>query len=128
MTAPTDYAALLTLANTVATTYEPNKVTTAHLVTFAVLHAGTATPTAWARRVDGNNRRRTTVHRIVCVGNTSTAARRLANAMTDAIDGTPHDRAPWLVVYVSEPLEDRGDGSNVTWSSTVEIHHHTSRS
>lgn len=127
MSASDDYAALLALASTVVPTYKPKKAP-ADAVELAILYGDGGTPTAFQRRIDGHNRRRTTTHRLVCCSNTEAGARTIARLMADAIDGTPHDRSPWLVTYVSRPIEDTRDQSRIGWSSTVEITHHTSRS
>ena len=123
MTASSDRDALLELAREVAPTYRPNRVDEDHPPTFAVLYPGGDQVTE--RMLDGRSFRRRTVHRLMCVGATEDGSRTLASAMVDAIDGTPHDDSPWLVLLVSDPLEDRTDPSDVAWTTTVEIHHHT---
>lgn len=122
-----DTVALLALCNTIKPTYEPGRAPDG-VTALAILHGGTATPSLYGRRIDGRNRRRSTVHHLVCVGNTRAGAANLARLMADAIDGTVHDQSPWLVLHVSSPIPDRTDQSAASWSSTVEVHHHTRRS
>ena len=125
MTAASDTAALQALAGTVVTTYLPGKVPGAVAGAYAVLYGGAATPEG--RALDGTTPHRVTVHRLTGVSNNATGARILAAALVDAIDGQTHGASPWLVVAVSDPLEDRDDPSAYRWSCTAEIHHHTHR-
>ena len=123
--ASTDTAALQALAAAVVTTYLPGKVPASPAAAYAVLYGGTASPQG--RALDGTTPARLTIHRLMAVSNNSAGARILTAALVDAIDGHTHDASPWLVVAVSDPLEDKGDPSAYRWTCTVEIHHHTHR-
>lgn len=123
MTASGDTAALLALAETVVGAYLPGKVPASPGGAYAVLHGGSATPTG--RALDGQAPHRLTVHRLMAVSNNHAGANKLAATLVDTIDGATQDGSPWLVVAVSDPIEDRDDPSDVRWSCTVEIHHHT---
>lgn len=125
MSASDDYAALLALASTVVPTYKPKKAP-ADAVELAILYGDGGTPVD--RMLCATTDDRLTVHRLVCCSNTEQGARTIARLVVDAIDGQPHDMSPWLVEHVSSPIEDTRDQSRVGWSSTVEIHHYTSRS
>ena len=127
MTTLTDPDALLALARQVAPTWLPRQVPALPPATFAVLYTSPAD--VWDRMLSANSPDRRTVHRLVCIGTTQMAARKLADAMVDGIDGVPFEESAWIVLdRPSDPIEDRTDPSAPSWSSTVEIHHYTRRS
>ena len=89
------------------------------------LYGSPGTPTA--RRVDGQAYRAAQTWQAVCSNNTAAGARRIAQLVIDAADGTRLDGSLLSVSFVGPLLEDRDDPSEFRWSVTVEIRHHTSR-
>lgn len=89
------------------------------------LYGPPGTPTA--RRVDGQAYRATQTWQAVCSNNTAAGARRIAQLVIDAVDGTRLDGTLLAVPFVGPLIEDRDDPSEYRWSCTVEIRHHTTR-
>lgn len=125
MSTATATDALLTLSATVCKTYE-GEAPTGTPAPYAVLHGGVGLPEG--RMLDALTPHRDMPHRLIAVSNNKRGCRILANRLTDTIDGAHHDGATWEVRYVSDPLRDTQDGSTDWWTSTLEIHHHTTRS
>lgn len=111
---------LATLAGAVCPTFPAGKVPTGQPVPYAILHPTPGTPTG--RGLTGTTPFRIEVTRLITVSNTSAGSRTLTDRMVDAVDGPD-----WMVVAVSSPIDDRTDPSDIRWTCTVEIHHHTIR-
>lgn len=109
---------LITAAASVCPTYLPGKTPATQLPPYAILHAGSGVPTD--RMLDGRTPWRTSRHRLIAVSTVADGARRLADALTNAIDGPT-----WQVDFISDPLRNDTDPSDPRWTSTLEILHHT---
>lgn len=118
--------ALRALAARVAPCHLANKVPTMQPVPYSVLHPSPGVPID--RALCGTSIDREAVHRLIAVSDKPHTVLRLANLLTDAIDGEGHAGGMFFVEFVSPPLEDDQDPAGVRWSCTLEIRHHQYRS
>lgn len=118
--------ALRALAAWVAPCHLAGLVPTAQTVPYSVLHPSPGTPID--RALCGTSIDREAVHRLIAVSDMPHTVLRLANLLTDAIDGHDHNGGVFFVEFVSPPLEDDQDPAGVRWSCTLEIRHHQYRS
>ena len=101
--------------------YAPGKVPATQRAPYSVLFGGGDTPQARLLCATPEDR---TTWRLMAVSSTHDGARLYAATLRRAIDTADADGDPLLVAFVPDPLEDRDDPSDISWTVTLEIHHY----